>query len=132
MALPKDLKQRIDQAKVERSRRQTQINEYLDYADPSRPRIGDENKSQTDSAWKIQTLYDATLMEVHEDFGSDLVDRVMPRSRDWLAYEPETTLPEEIAKVNRGIACGELRLDTVDWRKQAMDELLAKRAQRAA
>ncbi len=99
MALPKDLKQRIDQAKVERSRRQTQINEYLDYADPSRPRIGDENKSQTDSAWKIQTLYDATLMEVHEDFGSDLVDRVMPRSRDWLAYEPETTLPEEIAKV---------------------------------
>lgn len=98
MALPKDLKQRVDNAKVQRSRRQTQINEYLDYADPTRPRIGDENRTQTDKAWQIQTLYDATLMEVHEDFGSDLIDRVMPRSRDWLSYEPDTTLDEAMAK----------------------------------
>ena len=66
--------------------------------DPTRPRIGDENRTQTDKAWQIQTLYDATLMEVHEDFGSDLIDRVMPRSRDWLSYEPDTTLDEAMAK----------------------------------
>jgi hypothetical protein len=46
----------------------------------------------------VTELYDATLMEVHEDFASDVIDRVMPRDRDWLKYEPEETLDEAIAK----------------------------------
>jgi len=98
MALPPDLTARLAEARRDRSNRQGQINDYLDYADPAQPRIGDSAQGTTDRAKQIQTLYDGTLMEVHEDFASDLVDRVMPRGRDWLKYEPETTLDEAIAK----------------------------------
>jgi hypothetical protein len=37
-------------------------------------------------------LYDSTLMEVHEDFASDVIDRVMPRGRDWVEYQPDEAL----------------------------------------
>lgn len=97
MALPSELAARLASARTDRQSRQNQINDYLDYADPAQPRIGDTSGSATDRARNIPDLYDSTLMEVHEDFASDLIDRVMPRGRDWLKYEPETTLDEAIA-----------------------------------
>lgn len=98
MALPPDLTNRLADAKRDRNNRQGQINDYLSFADPAQPRIGDALQGTTDRAVEIQTLYDGTLMEVHEDFASDLVDRVMPRGRDWLKYEPDESLDEAARK----------------------------------
>ena len=100
MAIPADLLARISAARQDRSRRQAQINDYLDHADPAQPRIGESTThgQDNDRADDIGTLYDGTLMEVHEDFGSDLVDRVMPRTRNWVNYEPAEDLDEALAK----------------------------------
>lgn len=98
MPIPPDLAQRLATARADRSKRQARINDYLTYADPAQPRIGDSVTTTQDRADEVDALYDGTLMEVHEDFASDLVDRVMPRDRDWVEYEPEETLDEFIAK----------------------------------
>lgn len=96
MAIPDDLKRRIAAARTDRQRRQNQINTFLRFADPSRPRIGDSQTTPQDRADEVDDLYDATLQEVYEDFGSDLIGRLMPRHANWLGYAPEEGTPDEI------------------------------------
>lgn len=94
--IPSDLAQLLATARNDRAKRQAQINEYLRFADPSRPRIGDSQNAPTDRAGEEDDLFDATLQEVHEDFTSDLVALAMPRTSNWVSYEPEDGLPDEI------------------------------------
>lgn len=97
MALPADLAQRISSAKNDRAKHQNAINDFLRFADPVRPRIGDSNPTvRSDEA---DDLYNPMLQEVAEDFASDTLHRIMPRESDWLKYEPEDTLPEEVQAV---------------------------------
>lgn len=97
MAIPPDLQARISTARIDRARRQDQINTYFDFADPAQPKIG-QAESTVDNAVSVGELYDSTLMEVHEDFASDVIDRVMPRGRDWVEYQPDETIDEALAK----------------------------------
>ena len=94
MALPPELQQRISACKTDRSRHQGAINDFLRLADPVRPRIGDS--SGTVRSDEADDLYDAMLQEVAEDFASDTLHRIMPRESDWLKYEPEKVLPDEV------------------------------------
>lgn len=96
MALPSELQQRISACRTDRSKHQNAINDFLRLADPVRPRIGDSGATvRSDEA---DDLYDPMLQEVAEDFASDTLHRIMPRESDWLKYEPEKVLPEEVQK----------------------------------
>lgn len=96
MALPPELQQRIAACRTDRSRHQNAINDFLRLADPVRPRIGDSGSTvRSDEA---DDLYDAMLQEVAEDFASDTLHRIMPRESDWLKYEPDSVLPQEVQK----------------------------------
>jgi hypothetical protein len=97
MAIPADLQGRISAARIDRAKRQDQINSYFDFADPAQPRVG-VTEPTVDNALGVGELYDSTLMEVHEDFASDVIDRVMPRGRDWVEYQPDEALDESLAK----------------------------------
>lgn len=94
MALPAELAQRIDSAKNDRSKHQGAINDFLRFADPVRPRIGDS--ATTVRSDEADDLYNPMMQEVAEDFASDTLHRIMPRESDWLKYEPENTLPDEV------------------------------------
>ncbi|WGM47657.1 hypothetical protein KOAAANKH_02539 [Brevundimonas sp. NIBR10] len=97
MALPAELLQRIQVAKNDRAKHQSAINDFLRLADPVRPRIGDTGLTvRSDEA---DDLYDAMFQEVAEDFASDVLHRAMPRASDWVKYEPEDVLPEEVQTV---------------------------------
>lgn len=94
MALPSALQQRIAAAKTDRAKHQGAINDFLRLADPVRPRIGDTG--MTVRADEADSLFDPILQEVAEDFASDTLHRIMPRESNWLSYEPEQTLPQEV------------------------------------
>jgi hypothetical protein len=94
---PRDLQGRLSAARIDRAKRQDQINSYFDFADPAQPRVG-VTEPTVDNALGVGELYDSTLMEVHEDFASDVIDRVMPRGRDWVEYQPDEALDESLAK----------------------------------
>lgn len=97
MALPPELANRISAARTDRSRHQNAINDFLRLADPVRPRIGDSTiVTRSDEA---DELYNGKFQETAEDFASDTLHRIMPRESDWLKYEPEDTLPEEVRQV---------------------------------
>lgn len=97
MALPPDLLTRIAAAKTDRAKHQSAINDFLRLADPVRPRIGDSGMTvRSDEA---DDLYDAMFQEVAEDFASDVLHRAMPRAADWVKYEPEDVLPDEVKAV---------------------------------
>ncbi|WP_433942726.1 portal protein [Brevundimonas diminuta] len=96
MALPSELQQRISACRTDRAKHQNAINDFLRLADPVRPRIGDSGATvRSDEA---DDLYDPMLQEVAEDFASDTLHRIMPRESDWLKYEPEKVLPDEVQK----------------------------------
>jgi len=99
MKVPADLQARIARAKTERSNVQGLINGYLKYADPVRPRIGDSLTSPSNRSEEVDDRFDTQLEESGEDFASDLLQRAMPRDKDWLKYEPIETLSQEEAKV---------------------------------
>lgn len=96
--IPEELAARIAKAKKDRNRRQAQINRYLRFADPTRPRIGDNHLTPIDRNEEVDDLFDTTLQEVAEDFASELIARVMPRETNWLTFEPEQDVPDEIKK----------------------------------
>lgn len=96
MALPAELQKRLTAARNDRARHQPQINEFLRLADPVRPRIGDGGT--TTRADEAADLYDPIMQEVAEDFASDILHRAMPRDADWVKYEPESVLPQEMQK----------------------------------
>lgn len=98
MAIPADLQSRIAKARLDRSGRQSQINRFLRFADPSKPRVGDSLTTPTDRGDEVDDLFDTTLQEVYEDFGSDLIGRLMPRHSDWLTYAPLGSLADEEKK----------------------------------
>lgn len=98
MAIPADLQASLAKARTDRSRRQSQINRFLRFADPSKPRIGDSLTSPTERADEVDDLFDTTLQEVYEDFSSELIGRLMPRHSDWLTYAPVESLPQEDKK----------------------------------
>jgi hypothetical protein len=97
MALPTELATRIAAAKLDRSRHQDAINDFLRLADPVRPRIGD-SATTTTRAEEASDLYDDTLQQVADDFASDTLHRMMPREAPWVAYEPVSAIPEEVAR----------------------------------
>lgn len=97
MALPPELTVRLATARADRAKHQSAINDFLRFADPVRPRIGDSGTTvRSDEA---DDLYDAMFQEVAEDFASDVLHRAMPRAADWVKYEPEDVLPEEVKSV---------------------------------
>jgi hypothetical protein len=98
MALPDELLNHVAAARQDRNGRQDQINAYLKFADPTRPRIGDDPANPTSRTSEADDLFDCTLQEVHEDFASDLLNRVMPRYSNWLSYEPADALSDEDAR----------------------------------
>lgn len=101
MALPPELEKKISLARTDRSRHQSQINEFLRMADPTRPRIGDNDtgvSQSTDRSQEADDRFDTTMEEVYEDFASDLLGRVMPRETDWLTYEPAEAIPDEVKR----------------------------------
>lgn len=69
MALPADLAQRISCAKNDRAKHQNAINDFLRFADPVRPRIGDS--SGTVRSDEADDLYNGKFQETAEDFASD-------------------------------------------------------------
>ncbi len=83
-------------ARVDRSRRQAQINDYLRFADPTKPRIGESETGSTDRGYEADERFDTTMEEVAEDFASDLIQRVMPRQANWLKYEPADAVNDAI------------------------------------
>lgn len=96
MALPSELQQRISACRTDRAKHQGAINDFLRLADPVRPRIGDSGGTvRSDEA---DDLYDGMMQEVAEDFASDTLHRIMPRESDWLKYEPDAVLPQEVQK----------------------------------
>ncbi|MFN4287559.1 MAG: portal protein [Brevundimonas sp.] len=94
----KELTQRLGEARTERASRQNQINNYLRFADPTAPRIGDSLHKPQDRSDEADDRFDTTLNEVAEDFAADLIARVMPRQSNWLAFEPNEQLPKEVRK----------------------------------
>lgn len=95
MALPPELEQRLKAARMDRARHQHQINDFLRLADPVRPRIGDSMMT-TPRVDEADDLYDDSLQQVAEDFASDVLHRAMPREGDWVRYEPDTALSQEL------------------------------------
>lgn len=93
MALPAELQRRISAAKADRARHQNPINDFLRLADPVRPRIGEATLPRPEDA---DDLFDSTMQEVAEDFASDLLHRAMPRDANWVKYEPDEALPDEV------------------------------------
>lgn len=94
MALPAELQQHLSAARNDRQKHQAAINDFLRLADPVRPRIGDSGL--TVRADEADQLFSPMLQEVAEDFASDVLHRGMPRHADWVKYEPEAVLSQEV------------------------------------
>ena len=96
MPIPPDLEQRLSAARVDRGRRQAQINDFMRFADPTKPRIGETPNGSTDRGYEADERFDTTMEEVAEDFAADLIQRVMPRQTNWLTYEPADAVKDEV------------------------------------
>ena len=94
--LPPALNERVANARRDRARHQNAINDFFRFADPTKPRIGEALMGMQDRSQEADELFDTTLQEVAEDFASDLIGRIMPRHTNWLQYEPQDSLPQEV------------------------------------
>jgi hypothetical protein len=88
----KDIIAKITEARADRQKAQAWIDECLRFAMPLTTRIGSPN-TQVEPDDEDQ-LFDTTLQDTTDDFGSDMNHLFTPRHEKWVQFEPSKQLSD--------------------------------------
>lgn len=81
---------KLNKAKLDRGRRMAWINDTLRFASPLSPRLDTASESPIEP--DQDDLFDRTLQETVDDFGSDMNHLFTPRHERWVRLQPVPTL----------------------------------------
>ncbi len=84
---------KITEAKADRAKAQQWINECLRYSMPLAPRVGFTDTTKPEPK-EQDDLFDTTLQDTTDDFGSDMNHLFTPRHEKWVKFELTDELTE--------------------------------------
>lgn len=85
----------LSAARQDRSQAQSWLNDVIWHALPGSPRIGQMTGTASDiDATALTDLFDTTLAETVDDFGSDMNNLFCPRHEHWVGFEPADSLSQ--------------------------------------